>query len=156
MIILSHLKKIKVAEKTLPEYQLQTIDDNNFSLVKTKNLLLIQVIKQKIQTPLSKLKTLFKVKIKLKRSPRVLESKQSPFLKPYIERNTELQKESEKDFNKVKKQNDKSTNKALFGKPIKNLKINVKIVNTRKQCLKWLFRPTFKKLKNNFVTDQKP
>ena len=35
MIILSHLKKIKVAEETLPEYQLQTIDDNNFSLVKT-------------------------------------------------------------------------------------------------------------------------
>ena len=42
-------------------------------------------------------------------------------------------------------------NNAIFGKLIEILmnKVDVKIVTTRKQYLKWAFRPTCKKKKNS-------
>ena len=45
---------------------------------------------------------------------------------------------AEKEVNKVKKEDAKLRNKAIFGKSIENprKKVDVKIVNTRKQCLK--------------------
>ena len=55
-----------------------------------------------MQTPLSKLKTLFKFRFTIKKNHRILEFKQ-PFLKPYIKCNTDLQREAEKEGNKVKK-----------------------------------------------------
>ena len=75
--------------------------------------------------------------------------KQETFLKPYIERNTELQREAEKEGNKIKKQNSKLRNKAIFGKSIENpiYKVDVKIVTTKNQYLRWSFRPLFKREK---------
>ena len=51
---------------------------------------------------------------------RILEFKQEPFLKPYIERNTELRGEEEKEGNKIKKENAKLRNNSIFGKSIEN------------------------------------
>ena len=64
--------------------------------------------------------------------------KQEPFLKSYIERNTELQREVEKG-NKIKKQNAKLRNNAIFGNSTENPmnKVDVNTVTTRKQYLKW-------------------
>ena len=58
----------------------------------------------------------------------------------------ELQREAEKEDNQIKKQKPKLRNNALFGRLIENPmnKIDLKIVITRKQYLKWSFRPTFK------------
>ena len=47
-----------------------------------------------MQTPLSKLITLFKLGLRLKLLPRILQFKESSFLKPYIERNTVLRRET--------------------------------------------------------------
>ena len=46
-----------------------------------------------------------------------------------------MQKEVEKEGSKIKKQNTKLRNNALFGKSIENpvKKVDVKIINTRKQ-----------------------
>ena len=46
--------------------------------------------------------------------------------------------------NKVKKQNTKLRNIVIFNKPIENpmSKVDVKIVTTRKQYIKWSFRST--------------
>ena len=63
----------------------------------------------------------------------MLEFKQEPFLKPYIERNTNLQREAEK-ATKSKKQNAKLRNNAIFGKSIEKPmnKIDAEIMTTRK------------------------
>ena len=56
-------------------------------------------------------------------------------------------KEAEKETNKIKKQNSKLRNSAIFGKSIENPmnKIGLNIMTTRKQCSKWSFRPSFKR-----------
>ena len=63
----------------------------------------------------------------------MLEFKQEPFLKPYIERNRNLQREAEK-ATKSEKQNAKLRNNAIFGKSIEKPinKIDVEIMTTRK------------------------
>ena len=60
-----------------------------------------------------------KLKLKLKKKINgVLEFKQSPSIKPHIEQNTELQREAEKEGNKIKNQNAKLRNNSIFGKSI--------------------------------------
>ena len=58
-----------------------------------------------------------------------------------------MPREAEKKGDKIKNQNAKLRNNAIFGKSIENLmnKIDVKIVTTRKQYLKWSFRSTLKR-----------
>ena len=63
-----------------------------------------------------------------------------------------MRTEAEKEGNKIKKQNTKLRSIAiLIENPVN--KVNVKIVTTRKQYLKWSFRPTLNE-KNNFVMEQ--
>ena len=94
----------------LPEYQLQIIKD--YLLVKSF-FFFINWQQKKIKILLSKLTTSFKFKITIKKNHGLLEFKQGQFLKPYIENNTELWKEAEKEGNKIKKQNAKSRNNAI-------------------------------------------
>ena len=78
-----------------------------------------------------------------------MEFKQEPFLKPYIERNIELQREAEEENNKIKTQNAELRNNAIFDKLIETSmnKIYVKFVTSRKKCLTCSIRPTFKREK---------
>ena len=80
-------KKIKVAQK-LSEYQLQIIEDTDFSLGKNKKLVL-NLSNKKIQISLSKLKTSLKFRVTTRKNYRILEFKQEPFSKQ-VERNTDL------------------------------------------------------------------
>ena len=152
-------KKIKLTEEMLSEYQLQIIEDNNFYLGKNKNPILILGNKKNANRVTNKipseLKTLFKFRITIKETHRILEFKQEPFLEPYIEGNTDLGRETKKEGNKIKKQNSKLRNSAIFGKSIENpmFKVDVKIVTTRKKYLKWSLDLLLKD-KNNFVMVQ--
>ena len=60
-----------------------------------------------------------------------------------------MQREAEKECNKIKTQNAKLRTTSIFGKSIKNPvnKVNVKIVTSRKQYLRWLSTTTFKREK---------
>ena len=80
-------KKIKVAQK-LSKYQLQIIEDTDFSLGKNKKLVL-NLSNKKIQISLSKLKTSLKFRVTTKKNIRLLHFKQEPFSK-HVERNTDL------------------------------------------------------------------
>ena len=92
------------------------------------------------KTSLSKLKTSlnFRLRIKIIKFDIILEFKQKPFLK----RNTDLKRESEKARNKIKKKKilkiKKLRNNDMFGNFIENLmnKFHAKIVTTRKAILK--------------------
>ena len=116
-------------------------------MVKTKKLIPILVNKRKYKFHQQNLKLYLNLGLQLKKIHRILEFKQEPFLKPYIKHNTDLRRESEKEGNKIKKQNSKLRNNSIFGKSIENPvnKVDVKIVTTRKQYLKWSSRPTFKR-----------
>ena len=61
-----------------------------------------------------------------------------------------MRREAEKESNKIKTQNAKLQNNAIFGRSLENPvnKVDVKTVNTRKQYLKGIFRPAFKKEKH--------
>ena len=58
-------------------------------------------------------------------------------------------RKAEKEGNKIKKRNAKLRNNAIFGKSIENPmnKVEIKIVTTRKRCLKLSFIPSFKREK---------
>ena len=64
---------------------------------------------KKIQTPLSKLKTLFIFRVTIKKII---------FSKLCIQLNRDLRREAEKEGNKIKKQNAKLRNNVIFGKSI--------------------------------------
>ena len=70
-------------------------------LVKTNTLSLIWLI-EKLQTSISKLKTLYKFRVTIKKNYRILEFKQEPYLKPHIERNTDLRRKERKEGSKTK------------------------------------------------------
>ena len=62
-----------------------------------------------------------------------------------------MPRKAEKVCNKIKKSNAKLRNNYIFGKPIEySGNADVQIVTNRKQHLKWLFRPTFKREKQFF------
>ena len=61
-------EKIRVTKEMLSEYQLQVIEDNHFALGRNKKFILRQGNKKKIQTPLSKLNTLFKFRVTIKKN----------------------------------------------------------------------------------------
>ena len=60
-----------------------------------------------------------------------------------------MQREAEKEGEKIKNENVRLRNNAIFGKSIENpmKKFDITIVTTKKQYLKWSFRPPFKRKK---------
>ena len=80
--------------------------------------------------------------LKLKKVHRVLEFNQSPWLKQYIEYNTnkrmQARKAFEKDFFKL-------MNNSVFGKTMENLRkrVDVRLVTDHNQCLKMVSKPSF-------------
>ena len=70
-------------------------------------------------------------------------------IKPYIKCNTDLQRNADKEGNKIKNQNAKLKSSVIFGKSIENLmnKVDLNIVTTSKQYFKQSFRPAFKREK---------
>lgn len=103
----------------MSNYPLHIIKDNNFSLGKNEKFIPNLSNKRKYKLHYQNLKQRVRITIK-KTINRVLQLKQSPFLKPYFECNRRLKKEIEKIGNKVKKQNARLRNNVIFGKSIES------------------------------------
>ena len=84
--------------------------------------------------------------LKLKNVHKVLQFDQKPWLKPYIEMNTELRKKAKDDF---EKDFFKLMNNAVFGKPMENVRKNkdIKLVTTDKKRNKLVSEPNYHAIK---------
>ena len=91
------------------------------------------------------LKLYLQMGLKLKAVHRAISFKQSPWMKPYIEKNTELRKDADNDF---EKDFFKLMNNSVFGKTIENIRKrqNVSIVDKRKTALNLAKKPNFERV----------
>ena len=92
------------------------------------------------------LKQVFMHGLKLKKVHKALQFDQKPWLKPYIEMNTELRRKAKNDF---EKDFFKLMNDTVFGKPMENLRKHrdIKLVTTDKRRNKLVSKPNYHAIK---------
>ena len=90
------------------------------------------------------LKQYLKMGLELKAVHRAISFKQSPWMKPYIDKNTKLRMKAKNDF---EKDFFKLMINSVFGKTIENLRKrqSIKIVDNRKDALKEIKKPNFER-----------
>ena len=91
------------------------------------------------------LKQCLSLGLKLKKIHRGIKFKESDWLKPYIDLNTQLRAKAENDF---EKDFFKLMNNSVFGKTMENIRkrVNVRLVRSRKTARKFVNKPNFKHL----------
>ena len=90
-----------------------------------------------------------KLGMKVTHVHRVVQFEQAPYMKSYIDLNTELRKIAVQNGDKVGKDLFKLFNNAIFGETCENIRnhINFEIVTSRKVALRRIAKPYFKRAK---------
>ena len=135
----------KVCDDYLSDYQKITLNlmkKHNYKRVATKKLILTLYDKNNYVLHYRNLKLYLRLGLKLKKIHRVISFKQTNWLSPYIQYNTELRKKAVTDF---EKNLIKLLNNAVFGKSIENKRnrVNVKLAVTEKEANRLLKKPNF-------------
>ncbi len=139
----------------------------NYKRTPSEKLLLTLYDKEKYIVHYRNLKLYMRLGLELKKIHRVLSFNQSAWLRPYIEYNTELRKNSKSDF---EKDLIKLLNNAVFGKSIENKRkhANIKLALNKNQANRYLQKPLFEefhilnsnkaliKMKKSYVLLDKP
>ncbi|XP_041361144.1 uncharacterized protein LOC121377277 [Gigantopelta aegis] len=135
-------EKLTVTEDMLSPYASHLLKELDMSGVSTEKLIPNLKRKEKYVVHYRNLKLYLSLGMKLTKIHRVLAFEQSPWLKAYIDFNTDRRKRAqnyfEKDFFKL-------MNNSVFGKTMENLRkhVDVKLVNSQKRAGKFIAKPTF-------------
>ncbi len=138
-------EKCKIANNELSDYQIQTLEmmkKFNYKRHPTEKLMLTLYDKKNYIIHYRNLKLYLRLGLVLTKIHRVLSFKQSPWLRSYIQYNTELRKNATTQF---EKDLIKLLNNAVFGKSIEDKRkhLNIKLALSEKQANRYLRKPLF-------------
>ena len=132
-----------INEDMLSEYQKYLNDKLNIKYnEKDKKLILDLLSKKNYKVNYKNLEYYLKLVLKVTKVHRILTFDEKPFLKEYIDLNTELRKNSKND---LEKDLFKLMNNAIFGKSMENLlnRSNIKLINNNPEKMLKLIKPNF-------------
>ena len=132
-----------VKEEMLSKYQLNLMKKLKIKLGKQKKLFLTLYDKKKYIVHHSILKEYVKLGLKVTKVHRTISFKESAWLKPYINFNTEQRTKAKTDF---EKDLFKLMNNAFYGKTMENIRnrCDIKLLSNESEVKKYINKPNFK------------